>query len=107
MIIRTVDWDLRYTMRRKYGFTAGIVYAQSATHWVHSDNNVTTSLAPACMNRTRVKLWAYRQFGNPAVILDGEISAPKGCEWFAGRTSEDEYTVAFKNPKLRNLALYM
>ena len=96
MILRTVDWDLRYNMRRKYGFAAGIVYAQPMADF----------FAPACMNRTRVKLWAYQRFGNPAVIRDGEIIIPPGCEWFAGRTGE-EYTVAFKNPKYRNLALFM
>jgi len=96
MILRTVDWDLRYNMRRKYGFAAGIVYAQP----------MDGDYEPACWNRTRVKLWAQRRFGNPATILRGEIHIPPSCEWFAGRTGE-EYTIAFKNPKYRNLALLM
>ena len=49
MILRTVDWDLRYNMRRKYGFAAGIVYAQP----------MDGDYEPAGWNRTRVKLWAH------------------------------------------------
>jgi hypothetical protein len=37
----------------------------------------------------------------------GEIHVPTDCEWFAGRTSDDEYTVAFKEPKYRDFALLM
>lgn len=94
MIKRTVNWDLDDAMRQQYGFVAGIVY-------------VHTLSAPVCMNRTRVKQWAYQRFGNPAVMVLGEIHVPTDCEWFAGRTSDDEYTVAFKEPKYRDFALLM
>jgi hypothetical protein len=104
MIKRTINWDLDDAMRQQYGFVAGIVYAQPS----HSiDPTYYTRPAPACPNILRVKQWAYQRFGNPAVMVLGEIHVPTDCEWFAGRTSDDEYTVAFKEPKYRDFALLM
>jgi hypothetical protein len=99
MIKRTVNWDLDDAMRQQYSFVAGIVYVQPSPSWPAG--------ALACGHRTRVKQWAYQRFGNPAVMVLGEIHVPTDCEWFAGRTSDDEYTVAFKEPKYRDFALLM
>lgn len=96
MILRTVDWNRRYNMRKRYGFTSGIVYTQP----------ITFGKAPACDQRLRVKDWAYKQFGKPAYILYGDIISTDN-EWFAGVTKDNEYTIAFKNAKYRNLALLM
>jgi hypothetical protein len=85
-------------MRKRYGFASGIVYTQPITYGIGK--------APACDQRLRVKEWAYRQFGKPAYILYGDIMGADS-EWFAAVTKPDEYTIAFKNAKYRNLALLM
>lgn len=96
MILHTVDWDKRNKMRKQYGYTAAIVYEQPKL----------MGGAPACYHRLRVKEWAYKKFGHPAVMMQGDIVGTES-EWFAGVTKDGEYTIAFKNAKYRNLALLM
>ncbi len=84
-------------MRKRYGFTSAIIF----THPI-----AISSGAPACGHRLRVKEWAYKQLGKPAAIVYGDI-VNYDSDWFAGVTDVDEYTIAFKDERYRNLALLM
>lgn len=94
MILRTEDWNRRNKLRKQYGWCSAIVYDQPE------------GVGPACTQRLRVKEWAYAKLGQPAYVIGDQMHNTQS-EWFAGRLTPTEYTIAFEDVRLRNWALLL
>jgi hypothetical protein len=96
-ILRAPNWTKRSKLCKEYGFRAAIVYEQ----------NLQFGGGLACHHRLTVKEFLNKKFGPPMskdwygkwVNTDGE--------WLAGVTKKNEYTIAVKDPKLRDWLLLL
>lgn len=93
MIIRLENWTKRNRLHKLGGYTAAIVYEQK----------IILGQPPACNQRLRVKQWAYQRWGRPAQLKNDELINAQS-EWFMGCIKDKEYTIAFRDKKLRDWA---
>lgn len=99
MILRTEDWNRRYSMCRQWGYRAAIVYAAPRAGLI--------SDIVACPQRLRVKEFLAGRLG-PSQYLDRKQQWQNtDSAWCAYRSSDEEYTIALKNPRLRDWCLLL
>lgn len=99
MILRTEDWNRRNSLCKQWGYRAAIVYAQPQSGYGYPP--------PACLQRLRVKEFLAQRLG-PSQYLDYKQQWQNtDSAWCAYRSSDEEYTIALKNPRLRDWCLLL
>lgn len=94
LILKAPNWDRRNPLCKQYGFRAAIIYQYKPGQ-------------SACYHRLRAKEFLAKRFGPPMMKNHRSEWIHTDSEWLAAVTSDTEYTIALKDPKLRNWILLM
>ena len=93
-IIKLVNWDRRNSLCKQFGYRAAIVYLQQPG-------------TPACDHRLRVKQWCHTRWGEPQHLNYRNEWTNTQAEWLNARTSDGEYTIAFRDVRMRDWVLLL